>query len=398
MNKIYFSLSFIFIFLFVNILSFIIIYLVIEQNIYNKDKYLKFKSGFLKGEKKSLYPHPYFGFSYKRDFPSDLEFANSEPLFSEKPNLVPKNPIKILILGGSVAEDFSRNDSDDEFIEKKFIYNEIDIFEKVLNNKFQTNRFIVYNASIGGGKQPQQLFKLYYLYFLGEKFDVVINLDGFNEIALPFSENIPLRNYLSYPRNYSRIVEKFSSDFKCIKKSNEKILSYNIFPIIELYKLYIIRKCHFNIAGKPKNKNSKFSTVTNFEDQSIDKNILDIFKIWKSSSEQIESFSSLEKFDYIHVLQPSHYLKGSKNLSKKEKNEFLSYSKYGDPISKYYNLLDLDDVKIKNKLDLRYIFKNNDETIYRDFCCHLTNQGMFILADSIVNHFEVIFKNKITSN
>lgn len=398
MKKIYFSLSLIFIFLLINILSFILIYLMIDQNIYNKDKYLKFKSGFLKGEKRSLYPHPYFGYSYNRDLPSDLEFPNSEPLFSEKPDLIPENAIKILILGGSVAEDFSRNDSDDEFVENEFIYNEKDIFEKVLNNKFQTDRFIVYNASIGGGKQPMQLFKLYYLYFLGEKFDVVINLDGFNEIALPFSENIPLRNYLSYPRNYSRIVENFSSELNCIKKNNEKILSYNIFPIIELYKLYIIRKCHFNIAGKPKNKNSKFSKITNFEDQSINKNILDIFKIWKTSSEQIESFSSLVKFDFIHVLQPSHYLKGSKKLSKKEENEFLSYGKYGDPISKYYNLLDLDKVKIKNKLDLRFIFKNNEATLYRDFCCHLTNHGMYILADSIVNHFEIIFKNKIINN
>ena len=94
---------------------------MIDQNIYNKDKYLKFKSGFLKVEKRSLYPHPYFGYSYNKDLPSDLEFSNSEPLFSEKPDLIPKNAIKILILGGSVAEDFSRNDSDDEFVENNFI-------------------------------------------------------------------------------------------------------------------------------------------------------------------------------------------------------------------------------------------------------------------------------------
>ena len=322
MRKIFFSLIVLFIVLLINILSFLIIYFMVDQNIYNKDNYLNFKSGFLKGEKKSIYPHPYFGFSYKRDLPSDLEFPNSEPLFSEKPDIIPKDAVKVLILGGSVAEDFSRNDSEDEFIKDSFIYNKDDIFEKVLNNKFQTDRFVVYNASIGGGKQPQQLFKLYYLYFLGEKFDVVINLDGFNEIALPFSENVPLRNYLSYPRNYSRIVEKFSSDFDCIKNSNEKILSYNIFPIIELYKLYIIRNCHFKIAGKPKNEDSKFSSVSNFQDQSDEKNIKDIFNIWKSSSEQTENFSSLVKFDYIHVIQPSHYFKGSKILSEKEKKIF----------------------------------------------------------------------------
>ncbi len=399
MKKIFFPLTIIIVFLILNILSFMLIYLETEQNIYNKDKYLKFKSLFLKRDKKSIYPHPYFGFSYKEYLPSDMYFANSEPLFSKKPNFTDKDSIKILILGGSVAEDLSDNDeSEDNFVKKNVFFDSKDIFEKVLNNKFKVKRFKVYNASIGGGKQPQQLFKLYYLYFLGEKFDIVINLDGFNEIALSLSENIPLKNYLSYPRNYSRIIETFSTDFKCIKKSNENILSYNILPIVELYKLYNIRKCHFNISGKPKVHESKFSSVTNFSEQDEDKNINDILRIWATSSEQIEAFSKLMKFDYIHILQPSHYVKNSKKLSKKEKNDFLAYKKYGDPISKYYHLLSLNDVKIKNKLDLRFIFKNNEKTLYRDYCCHLNNHGMFIISNYIANNFEQIFINKIQNN
>ena len=45
--------------------------------------------------------------------------------------------------------------------------------------------------ALGGMKQPQQLLALEYFLSLGASFDVVINLDGFNEIALPYSENLP---------------------------------------------------------------------------------------------------------------------------------------------------------------------------------------------------------------
>src|SRR5262249_42955698 len=37
----------------------------------------------------------------------------------------------------------------------------------------------------GGYKQPQQLLTLAYLLAQGARFDVVLNVDGFNEVALP---------------------------------------------------------------------------------------------------------------------------------------------------------------------------------------------------------------------
>jgi hypothetical protein len=49
-------------------------------------------------------------------------------------------------------------------------------------------------AAIGGYKQPQQLMALNYFTALGGEFDVLVNVDGFNEVALPPLENIPQTN------------------------------------------------------------------------------------------------------------------------------------------------------------------------------------------------------------
>ncbi|MGW8179457.1 MAG: hypothetical protein ACWGQW_11965, partial [bacterium] len=53
---------------------------------------------------------------------------------------------------------------------------------------------------LGGYKQPQQLMVLSYILSLGAEFDLVLNIDGFNEIALPPVENLPKSVFPLYPR------------------------------------------------------------------------------------------------------------------------------------------------------------------------------------------------------
>lgn len=48
----------------------------------------------------------------------------------------------------------------------------------------------VLNLGQGGWKQPQQLLALNYFLSLGQRFDVIVNLDGFNEIALGYHNHL----------------------------------------------------------------------------------------------------------------------------------------------------------------------------------------------------------------
>lgn len=59
--------------------------------------------------------------------------------------------------------------------------------------------FIVINFATDGYKQPQQLMILNYLLALGAEFDVVINLDGFNEVSLPRLKTSPTTSIRSIP-------------------------------------------------------------------------------------------------------------------------------------------------------------------------------------------------------
>ena len=390
-KKLYILLTIFFLFIFINLFSFISIKIVTKKNIYTKE-YIEFKKRFRKSEFKSMYPHPFFGFGVKDNFYSEKSL-NNEPLFVNNLQTIDEtSKIKILILGGSVAKHLSLNNSDDviEFNGKKI--SKTNIFQETINSFYSTNRFQIYNASIDGGKQPQQLFKLYYLNLVDHKFDVIINLDGFNEIALTLSENYLINDHLIYPRNYSRLISTFNSNFECVRNLNKRVNRYLYLPLLELYDLYFIRKCHFTLEGQNINSGTRFSEITNYQKIKFEEALKISKKIWKLSSEKIYDFSKQNKNLYIHVIQPNLYLKNSKILTNNER-KLLSYPKYGDIISKYYDGLSILDLKIENGLDLRYFFKNNNKDLYRDYCCHLNNLGMHLISLEIIKTFDVKFNN-----
>ena len=77
-----------------------------------------------------------------------------------------------------------------------------------------------------------------------------MNLDGFNELALPLSENYEINDHLVYPRNYSRLISTFNSNFDCVKNLNKKVNRFLYLPIFEIIDLYSIRNCHFSLEGQ----------------------------------------------------------------------------------------------------------------------------------------------------
>ena len=62
--------------------------------------------------------------------------------------------------------------------------------------------------TLGGFKQPQQLMSLTWFLALGAHFDVVINVDGFNEVVLPYSDNVPEGVHPAFPRSWQLYAQK----------------------------------------------------------------------------------------------------------------------------------------------------------------------------------------------
>ena len=138
-----------------------------------------------------------------------------------------------------------------------------------------------------------------------------------------------------------------------------------------------------------------FPKLSKFKNENFEIKLNKIIKLWENLSNMIFNLSEVYNFNYIHILQPNQYYKNSKNLTDSEK-EISNFQKYKNPIEKFYENLNLDNLTIINKFDARKIFISNRESLYRDYCCHLNNKGMFILSNKIINEFQELFETEIT--
>ena len=143
-------------------------------------------------EFKCFSSHPYFGY-VETCLPGDQKGFLAEHSLTENISYGNQNKFRLLILGGSVATHLSRRAS----VKRSF---ENAIYRSKLRKKF-TGGVEVFNAALGGYKQPQQLNILSFLLLQGYRFDAVVNLAGFNEIALPLAENFPKGHSLVLPRS-----------------------------------------------------------------------------------------------------------------------------------------------------------------------------------------------------
>lgn len=360
----------------------------------NRVAYLEYKTRFVKSADRMSYAHPFFGQAFTTHASVGDPVADGEPVLFAAPETMPADPIKVLILGGSVASHFSLNRSDDLVEENGLRFDNNDIFERALRAEFSSDRFVVYNGAMPGGKQPQQLFKLYYLYLLGQSFDIVINVDGFNEVALPYADNLPLGNPPIYPRSYSRLLQSSSVDLRCVSKSNRFAENVSPVPAVELAKLLYSQRCAQHVEGAGEDP-LDMAQMANFTPKSDDESFVEIEAIWNRSTRASETFAQLKGVDYLHVLQPNQYLQNSKALSQEERDNYVGYSVYGDPIGRFYGKLDLAATGVAQTLDLRLVFKDEAQTLYRDQCCHFNNRGQLYLAQAIIRGKRDVFERHL---
>ena len=98
---------------------------------------------------------------------------------------------------------------------------------------------------------------------------------------------------------------------------------------------------------------------------------------------------------YIHAIHPNQYLPNSKILSDTELERFYRPSAMGEAatiIKDHFMSLDTKLLSTKNISDLRFIFKNNSETLYQDSCCHLNDRGMVLISEKIISENIDLFK------
>jgi hypothetical protein len=90
---------------------------------------------------------------------------------------------------------------------------------------------------------------------------------------------------------------------------------------------------------------------------------------------------------YFHFLQPNQYLAGSKPIGPDERKFVSDKSPFARPVRVGYPMLRARAPQLLEAgvafTDLTQVFADHPEPIYRDDCCHVTDEGDQIIASAI---------------
>ena len=344
--------------------------------------------------------HPYLGYTikHKEDHSESFGFANDFDISQQED----PQRLTVLLTGGSVAMGLSREAA----------------LERALNEKLRkrgdSRTVRVFNAALLGFKQPQQLLLVNYLLSAGAKFDAVINLDGFNEVVLPYTDNARFGINPLYPRLWgARVARKEGTADKEVIARIASMRDQRLGLLTRIDGTILRYSAVAGVLSRLK--------VVNYDNKIIDLNkqvvqwnrigfdfelmgprikqkeqseILALAALtWKTSSMLLHNLLRSMDIDYFHFMQPNQYVVGSKKFTPEEKGYFLPMSDYGDSALKGYPLI----IKLGQELseqgvpfsDLTMLFTNISETVYMDACCHLNLFGNKLLAEAIAE--KVVF-------
>ena len=291
------------------------------------------------GEEHSMFIHPYLGYLHNpitilqssKDGSRNRDFPTKSSDYSR---------INIGIFGGSFAQGMATSGAR-EFLDKLSDY-----------SPFTGKEIKVYQLAAGGYKQPQQLFLLMFLLTLGAHFDIIINLDGFNEIALPPAENIPKKVFPFYPRNWYALSQGLEIESLVLlgkiaelkEKRKEVADTFSITPLRYSITANVLWYCYDETLLKKEIEH----LVTYQKMQISDEETLgyhvsgpsfsyrdesemyhELASFWKNCSIQMHEICKGNNIAYYHFLQPNQYVPGSKPMQENEKK--LAY----DPNHRY---------------------------------------------------------------
>lgn len=348
--------------------------------------------------------HPYFGFSYipdKQSPYSDLPvnqfgFLGLSPLVDKTEDI-----FQVAILGGSLAMFLTSGQ-------------EMERFRRALAQLpgLSSKKIHLISLAIDGAKQPQQLLILNYLSSLGVSFDLVVNIDGFNEVVLPLSENRRFAVSPSFPRKWNFYMQRtLSPDLldmqiqigvlktqqqRLAEISKESILKYsNLVAVFLSHKINQLELQVMKLNQEALDLSASLSQVPKpgpsrtghaIQKKELVQWLNENVRIWSVSSKKIHDFCITSDCTYVHFLQPNlHY---NPQAPAPVPETYSKYVEYSSAAAWGYPFLVASGEELKeygiNFFDLTDIATEQSDKIYRDQCCHLNEVGERLLMERII--------------
>jgi hypothetical protein len=346
--------------------------------------------------------HPYLGYVRDPDRNDPAALAqfhygtNEFGFMDDKPPIQVREPDKLVIgiLGGSVAYFFS-------------VYGAATLLADLQQSSALAGKTpVVVRLALSGYKEPQQLMTLNYLLALGAQFDIVLNIDGFNEVALPPVENVQTLPF--FPRSWFlrvntlpelrlRVLVGRIAYLRAIRSRVARALTG---PIAYSATANLVWKCLDRALGGSLSRSRlelqayrpdtvpyvargpvrRYASDADF--------YADLAAVWERSSLQLHRLCRANHIRYFHFLQPNQYVEGSKPMSVAElKQAFDPNHPYRKGAEDGYPYLIAAGTDLARQgvrfYDLTNMFSGVTEPIYADTCCHLNQQGNDMLAKRI---------------
>lgn len=351
--------------------------------------------------------HPYLGWCLDPQTDRADMFGTPIPInalgfVDYGPSVVKRSPGKLIvgICGGSVAQQVSFEGREP-------------LARKLKEDPRYQGRDIEFvSLAMAGFKQPQQVMAVNYVMALGGEFDVLVNIDGYNEVALPGCENFQGSVFYAYPRMWhARVLNAISPSqnadalqlltYRGQRQRMARRLHGSLFRHSYLALLiWSLRDQSLagNLAdleirvGREKREEGRGMTRDGPRNsaETLEEVQVQAIELWKTSSIQLSRLCRASGILYVHVLQPNQYLPGSKPLSAIEQEKMLMEDQpYGEMVKTYYPRMIEEGTALKAAgvefLDLTELFRETREQVYIDPFCHFNEFGAQQIGASIAD-------------
>lgn len=340
-------------------------------------------------------PNPYFGASYPMQGSQPDPTASVSKLedygFKKNSGILyrERDPARFIIniTGGSVARNFI--DHNGEHVLRE---------ELLKLPEFKDKEIVFSSTAFYGHREPQQLQAITYLLTQGAVFDMIITLDGFNEISFgkiynekpgispyyPFkwhwymTQNFPNSETQEIGRRIGnlRTERQQAADFyahSSLRRSMSATLGWHF---LDAYLASRIESETYRLSTAAPNELKNFidpGPIPAYAD--LTAFLRDQASVWQRSTLQLARLSGANGARFYSFLQPNQYFgnhvmpEDERLVAWKEDSEFRPLVEQGYPLLQEAGavLKKEEDVAFA---DLSGIFDDVKESVYTDNCCH----------------------------
>lgn len=322
---------------------------------------------------------------------NECGFASGYPC----PYSPPDNALVVGIFGGSVAQHYAFWAADS----KSSILKEL--------ARRTGRRLVILPFTVGGGKQPLQTQALAYALSLGQRFDVVINLDGYNEVYISWlnatkfgiAASMPFAKLIVGQENLfaDRLVGE--DDSGSVKRRRDMLVGWSertrsaiVHYLVKMGGVYYTNATA-RLEQETTQRRADARYLVQLAPAPKGYAIQDVMNLWINGSISMAAMASAHGAAYIHVLQPSQYY-SNRRFTAQEVGEFNVLGQGDAPLREIvpeaYDAFRSHADKLKAAgvrfVDATGIFETDTRTIYYDWCCHFNHAGNQLLDQLLVPH------------